>query len=131
GRLTDLIDAARVLVNNKIAHGVRALVVPGSQLVKRRAERMGLHRIFIEAGFEWKNSGCSMCIAMNEDKLRPGERCASTSNRNFENRQGPGGRTHLVSPIMAAAAAVYGRFVDVRESDLMSREEVLEYAKRS
>ncbi|MEM4668747.1 MAG: aconitase family protein, partial [Nitrososphaerota archaeon] len=81
--------------------------------------------------FEWKNSGCSMCIAMNEDKLRPGERCASTSNRNFENRQGPGGRTHLVSPIMAAAAAVYGRFVDVRESDLMSREEVLEYAKRS
>lgn len=131
GRLTDLIDAARVLVNNKIAHGVRALVVPGSQLVKRRAERMGLHRIFIEAGFEWKNAGCSMCIAMNEDKLRAGERCASTSNRNFENRQGPGGRTHLVSPIMAAAAAVYGRFVDVRESDLMSREEVLEYAKRS
>ncbi|MCS7125480.1 MAG: 3-isopropylmalate dehydratase large subunit [Aigarchaeota archaeon] len=129
GRLSDIIDAARVLKGRKISHNVRALIVPGSQLVKRMAERMGLHRIFIDAGFEWKNSGCSMCIAMNEDKLRPGERCASTSNRNFENRQGPGGRTHLVSPIMAAAAAVYGRFVDIRELDLPTREEVVEYAR--
>lgn len=129
GRLTDLIDAARVLMGKKVTHNVRALVVPGSQLVKRRAERLGLHRIFLDAGFEWRNPGCSMCIAMNEDRLRPGERCASTSNRNFENRQGPGGRTHLVSPIMAAAAAVYGRFVDVRELDLPTREEVLEYAR--
>lgn len=129
GRLTDLIDAARVVVGKKVAHNVRALIVPGSQLVKRNAERLGLHRIFIEAGFEWRNPGCSMCIAMNEDRLRPGERCASTSNRNFENRQGPGGRTHLVSPIMAAAAAVYGKFIDIRMLDLPSRSEVLEYAR--
>jgi 3-isopropylmalate/(R)-2-methylmalate dehydratase large subunit len=128
GRLTDLVDAARVVLGRKVAHNVRALVVPGSQLVKRSAERLGLHRIFIDAGFEWRNPGCSMCIAMNEDRLRPGERCASTSNRNFENRQGPGGRTHLVSPLMAAAAAVYGRFIDIRELDLPSREEVLEHA---
>lgn len=129
GRLSDLIDAARVLKGRKISNNVRALVVPGSQLVKRMAERMGLHKIFIDAGFEWRNSGCSMCIAMNEDRLRPGERCASTSNRNFENRQGPRGRTHLVSPLTAAAAAVYGRFVDVRELNLPDREEVVEYAR--
>ena len=120
GRLGDLIEAAKVVKGRRVAHGVRALVVPGSQWVKRRAERLGLHKIFIKAGFEWRNSGCSMCIAMNEDRLRPGERCASTSNRNFENRQGPGGRTHLVSPAMAAAAAVEGRFVDIREFDLES-----------
>lgn len=118
GRLSDLVEAAKVVRGRRVAHGVRALVVPGSQWVKRRAERMGLHRIFIEAGFEWRNPGCSMCIAMNEDRLKPGERCASTSNRNFKNRQGPGGRTHLVSPAMAAAAAVEGRFVDVRDFDL-------------
>ena len=118
GRLSDLIAAAKVVKGKHVAHGVRALVVPGSQWVKRRAERLGLHRIFIEAGFQWRNPGCSMCIAMNEDRLAPGERSASTSNRNFENRQGPGGRTHLVSPVMAAAAAVEGHFVDVRELDL-------------
>lgn len=123
-RLSDLIEAARVVKGKKVASGVRAMVVPGSQLVKRRAERMGLHKIFMEAGFEWRNSGCSMCIAMNEDRLKPGERCASTSNRNFENRQGPGGRTHLVSPLMAAAAAIEGHFVDVRDLDLFDIEEL-------
>jgi 3-isopropylmalate/(R)-2-methylmalate dehydratase large subunit len=91
------------------------MVVPGSQLVKAAAEREGLDRIFVEAGFEWRNPGCSMCLGMNEDVLGPGERCASTSNRNFEGRQGAGGRTHLVSPKMAAAAAVEGHFVDIRE----------------
>lgn len=125
GRLSDLIEAARVVKGRRVAKGVRALVVPGSQLVKRKAERLGLHRIFLDAGFQWRNPGCSMCIAMNEDRLRPGERCASTSNRNFENRQGPGGRTHLVSPMMAAAAAIYGRFVDIRELEVASREEVV------
>ena len=95
--------------------GVGAMVVPGSGLVKQQAEEEGLDRIFLEAGFEWRDAGCSMCIAMNDDKLAPGERCASTSNRNFKGRQGRGGRTHLVSPAMAAAAAVSGRFVDVRE----------------
>ena len=90
-------------------------MVPGSGEVKSQAENEGLDKIFIEAGFEWREPGCSMCLAMNADKLEPGERCASTSNRNFEGRQGQGGRTHLVSPIMAAAAAVEGRFVDVRE----------------
>lgn len=129
GRLTDLIDAARAVIGGRVAHNVRALIVPGSQLVKRAAERLGLHRIFIEAGFEWRDPGCSMCIAMNGDKLEPGERCASTSNRNFENRQGLGGRTHLVSPIMAAAAAVHGRFMDIRMLDLPNRSEVLEYAR--
>ena len=128
-RLSDLIDVARVVRGKRVAKGVHAMIVPGSQLVKRRAERMGLHRVFIEAGFEWRNSGCSMCIAMNEDKLKPGERCASTSNRNFENRQGPGGRTHLVSPMMAAAAALEGRFVDVRELDVLSYEELGEELK--
>ena len=93
----------------------QALVVPGSGLVKAEAEREGLDRIFIDAGFEWRQPGCSMCVGINEDRLSAGERCASTSNRNFEGRQGPGGRTHLVSPEMAAAAAIAGHFVDVRE----------------
>jgi 3-isopropylmalate/(R)-2-methylmalate dehydratase large subunit len=91
------------------------MVVPGSGLVKRQAEAEGLHKIFLDAGLEWREAGCSMCLAMNPDKLEPGERCASTSNRNFEGRQGRGGRTHLVSPAMAAAAAVAGRFVDIRQ----------------
>ena len=94
---------------------MRALVVPGSGLVKRQAEHEGLDRVLIEAGFEWREPGCSMCLGMNPDRLPPGQRCASTSNRNFEGRQGAGGRTHLVSPAMAAAAAVTGRLVDVRE----------------
>jgi 3-isopropylmalate/(R)-2-methylmalate dehydratase large subunit len=93
---------------------VRALVVPGSGIVKQQAEAEGLDRVFTEAGFEWREAGCSMCLGMNPDKLKPGERCASTSNRNFEGRQGPGGRTHLLSPVMAAAAAVTGRLTDVR-----------------
>ena len=97
------------------AEKVQAMVVPGSGLVKQQAESEGLDRIFKEAGFDWREAGCSMCVAMNPDKLEPGERCASTSNRNFEGRQGRGGRTHLVSPQMAAAAAIAGRFVDVRE----------------
>jgi 3-isopropylmalate/(R)-2-methylmalate dehydratase large subunit len=94
------------------------MIVPGSQQVKRQAEEEGLHRIFTEAGFDWRESGCSMCLGMNPDILKPGERCASTSNRNFEGRQGKGGRTHLVSPLMAAAAAVEGRFVDVRQYEI-------------
>jgi 3-isopropylmalate/(R)-2-methylmalate dehydratase large subunit len=114
GRLEDIRSAARVLKGYKISKGVQGMVVPGSQQVKRAAEREGLHRIFTEAGFEWRESGCSMCLGMNTDRLNPGERCASTSNRNFEGRQGAGGRTHLVSPAMAAAAAVTGHFVDVR-----------------
>ena len=115
GRLEDFIAAAEVLKGKKIAPGIRALAVPGSWNVKKRAEEMGLDTIFKDAGFEWRNPGCSMCLAMNEDRLRPQERCASTSNRNFEGRQGRDGRTHLVSPAMAAAAALYGHFVDVRE----------------
>ena len=100
----------------KVADRVKlAMVVPGSGLVKQQAEAEGLHRLFVEAGFEWREPGCSMCLAMNADRLEPGERCASTSNRNFEGRQGAGGRTHLVSPAMAAAAAVAGHFVDVRD----------------
>jgi 3-isopropylmalate/(R)-2-methylmalate dehydratase large subunit len=114
-RLEDLRSAARVAKGNQVRSGVRAMVVPGSQAVKRAAEAEGLHRIFLEAGFEWRESGCSMCLGMNPDILQPGERCASTSNRNFEGRQGRGGRTHLVSPMMAAAAAIAGHFVDVRE----------------
>ncbi len=114
GRIEDLRAAARVALGRKVATGVRALVVPGSGLVKRQAEVEGLDRIFLEAGFEWRQPGCSMCLAMNDDRLEPGERCASTSNRNFEGRQGRGGRTHLVSPEMAAAAAVMGHFTDVR-----------------
>ncbi|MDG6898850.1 MAG: 3-isopropylmalate dehydratase large subunit [Nitrososphaerota archaeon] len=114
-RLSDLASAAKVAKGRKVSPHVRAMVVPGSQLVKRKAERLGLHSIFLQAGFEWRNSGCSLCIGMNEDRLSPGERAASTSNRNFENRQGTGGRTHLVSPAMAAAAAIEGHFVDVRD----------------
>jgi 3-isopropylmalate/(R)-2-methylmalate dehydratase large subunit len=113
-RIEDLREAAQLARGRRVADGVRAMVVPGSQRVKVMAEREGLDRIFTEAGFEWRNPGCSMCLGMNEDILLPGERCASTSNRNFEGRQGRGGRTHLVSPIMAVAAAVEGRLVDVR-----------------
>ncbi len=113
-RLEDLRAAARVARGYKVASGVRAMVVPGSQQVKHAAEREGLHKIFQEAGFEWRESGCSMCLGMNPDILRPSERCASTSNRNFEGRQGRGGRTHLVSPMMAAAAAITGHFTDIR-----------------
>lgn len=115
-RLEDLRAAAQVVRGRRVARNVKlALVVPGSGAVKRQAEREGLDRIFKEAGFEWREPGCSMCLGMNADRLEPGERCASTSNRNFEGRQGAGGRTHLVSPPMAAAAAIAGRFVDVRE----------------
>jgi 3-isopropylmalate/(R)-2-methylmalate dehydratase large subunit len=110
GRLDDLRAAAVVLRGRRVAEGVRALVVPGSMLVKAQAEAEGLDRVFADAGFEWRSAGCSMCLGMNPDVLRPGERCASTSNRNFEGRQGPGGRTHLVSPPVAAATAVAGRF---------------------
>ncbi|WP_207480101.1 3-isopropylmalate dehydratase large subunit [Arenibaculum pallidiluteum] len=115
GRIEDLRAAAEIASGRKVAAGVRALVVPGSGLVKEQAEAEGLDRVFKEAGFEWREPGCSMCLAMNADKLSPGERCASTSNRNFEGRQGRGGRTHLVSPAMAAAAAVTGRLTDVRQ----------------
>jgi 3-isopropylmalate/(R)-2-methylmalate dehydratase large subunit len=115
GRIEDLRDAARIAQGRKVAAGVAAMVVPGSGLVKHQAEEEGLDRIFLEAGFEWREAGCSMCLAMNADRLEPGERCASTSNRNFEGRQGRGGRTHLMSPAMAAAAAVTGKLADVRE----------------
>jgi 3-isopropylmalate/(R)-2-methylmalate dehydratase large subunit len=114
-RVEDLRTAAKIVQGRRVAEGVRAMVVPGSSLVKHQAEEEGLDRIFLEAGFEWRESGCSMCLGMNEDRLKPGERCASTSNRNFENRQGPGGRTHLMSPAMAAAAAIRGRLADVRD----------------
>jgi 3-isopropylmalate/(R)-2-methylmalate dehydratase large subunit len=117
-RLGDLIEASKVVKGKKVSSKVRAMVVPGSQLVKKNAEEMGLDKIFKDAGFEWRESGCSMCLGMNPDILAAGERCASTSNRNFEGRQGSGGRTHLVSPVMAAAAAINGHFVDVRELDL-------------
>ncbi len=114
-RIEDLRAAAAVVKGRRVADNIElAMVVPGSGLVRRQAEAEGLDRIFIEAGFEWREPGCSMCLAMNADRLAPGERCASTSNRNFEGRQGHGGRTHLVSPAMAAAAAIAGRFVDVR-----------------
>ena len=115
GRIEDLRAAAAIAKGRHVAPTVNAMVVPGSGLVKEQAEAEGLDKIFIEAGFEWREPGCSMCLAMNADKLSPGERCASTSNRNFEGRQGRGGRTHLVSPAMAAAAAIAGHFVDVRE----------------
>jgi 3-isopropylmalate/(R)-2-methylmalate dehydratase large subunit len=115
GRIEDLRAAATILKGKSVADGVSAMVVPGSGLVKRQAEEEGLADIFIAAGFEWRDAGCSMCLGMNPDVLEPGERSASTSNRNFEGRQGPGGRTHLVSPEMAAAAAVAGHFVDVSE----------------
>jgi 3-isopropylmalate/(R)-2-methylmalate dehydratase large subunit len=117
-RIEDMRDAAALVrkLGQKIAKNIKlALVVPGSGRVKEQAEREGLHQIFIAAGFEWREPGCSMCLAMNADRLEPGERCASTSNRNFEGRQGAGGRTHLVSPVMAAAAAIHGHFVDVRK----------------
>ncbi|OHR68319.1 3-isopropylmalate dehydratase large subunit [Bacillus sp. HMSC76G11] len=114
-RITDLRQAADVIKDRQVNPSVRAIVVPGSQKVKLQAEEEGLHQIFINAGFEWRESGCSMCLSMNDDIVPEGKRCASTSNRNFEGRQGKGARTHLVSPAMAAAAAVYGRFVDVRE----------------
>ena len=114
-RIEDLREAAKVLKGKKIAQNIKlALAVPGSGLVKLQAEKEGLDQIFIEAGFEWREPGCSMCLAMNADRLNPGERCASTSNRNFEGRQGQGGRTHLVSPSMAAAAGIHGHFVDIR-----------------
>lgn len=114
-RIEDLRAAASVVKGHKVAGSVGAMVVPGSGVVKKQAEEEGLHQIFIEAGFEWREAGCSMCLAMNPDKLEPGQRCASTSNRNFEGRQGRGGRTHLVSPEMAAAAAIKGHFVDIRD----------------
>jgi 3-isopropylmalate/(R)-2-methylmalate dehydratase large subunit len=116
-RIEDLRAAAEVVKGKRVASSVRlAMVVPGSGLVKEQAEKEGLDRIFSEAGFEWRQPGCSMCLAMNNDRLEPGERCASTSNRNFEGRQGAGGRTHLVSPAMAAGAAIAGHFVDVRSA---------------
>ena len=115
GRIEDLREAAKILKDKKIASHVNAMVVPGSGLVKEQAEQEGLDKIFINSGFEWREPGCSMCLAMNADKLKPGERCASTSNRNFEGRQGRGGRTHLVSPGMAAAAAISGNLDDVRK----------------
>lgn len=118
-RIEDLRLAAQVVEGKKIAPHVRGLVVPGSQLVKKQAENEGLHQVFLNAGFEWRDSGCSMCLGMNEDEVKPGERCASTSNRNFEGRQGRNARTHLVSPVMAAAAGIAGKFVDVREMELI------------
>jgi 3-isopropylmalate/(R)-2-methylmalate dehydratase large subunit len=114
-RIEDIRAAARVASGTKVAEGVTALLVPGSYHVKKQAEEEGLDKIFIEAGWEWREPGCSMCLAMNGDELKDGERCASTSNRNFEGRQGKGGRTHLVSPAMAAAAAAAGKFVDIRQ----------------
>jgi len=115
GRIEDLRAAAKIVEGRRVADSVSAMVVPGSGLVKAQAEQEGLDAIFKAAGFDWREPGCSMCLAMNPDKLAPGERCASTSNRNFEGRQGYKGRTHLVSPVMAAAAAIAGRFVDIRE----------------
>lgn len=115
GRIEDLREVAKVVEGKKVASTVSAMIVPGSGLVKDQAIAEGLDKIFIEAGFDWREPGCSMCLAMNDDRLKPGERCASTSNRNFEGRQGFKGRTHLVSPSMAAAAAIAGHFVDIRE----------------
>lgn len=116
GRIEDLREVAKVVAGKKVASTLSAMIVPGSGLVKQQAEQEGLDKIFVEAGFDWREPGCSMCLAMNADKLSPEERCASTSNRNFEGRQGFKGRTHLVSPAMAAAAAIAGHFVDIRES---------------
>ena len=113
-RIEDLRDAAKIAQGNKVSDNIKlAMVVPGSGLVKKQAEEEGLDKVFTDAGFEWREPGCSMCLAMNADRLEPGERCASTSNRNFEGRQGQGGRTHLVSPAMAVAAAIKGHFADV------------------
>ncbi len=117
GRIEDLRAVAEIAKGRKVAATVDAMVVPGSGLVKRQAEAEGIDKVLVEAGFDWREPGCSMCLAMNADKLAPGERCASTSNRNFEGRQGPGGRTHLMSPVMAAAAAIAGRLADVRKLD--------------
>jgi 3-isopropylmalate/(R)-2-methylmalate dehydratase large subunit len=114
-RISDLREAAAIVRGRRVASSVGAMVVPGSGVVKQEAEAEGLDRVFREAGFEWREAGCSMCLGMNPDTLAPGERCASTSNRNFEGRQGRGGRTHLVSPAMAAAAAIAGHFVDIRD----------------
>ena len=119
-RIEDLRAAAAIVAGHTVDPRVKALVVPGSAQVRRQAEEEGLDRVFLDAGFEWRLAGCSMCLGMNPDILAPGERCASTSNRNFEGRQGRGGRTHLVSPQMAAAAALHGRFVDVRTLDRRS-----------
>ena len=118
-RIEDLRAAAAVAKGRRVAAGVQALVVPGSGLVKEQAEKEGLDKIFIEAGFEWRLPGCSMCLAMNDDRLGEWERCASTSNRNFESSQGRNGSTHLVSPAMAAAAAVFGKFTDIRTVELL------------
>jgi len=115
GRIEDIREAAKIIKDKKIAPHVNAIIVPGSGLVKEQAEQEGLDKIFVNSGFEWREPGCSMCLAMNADKLKPEERCASTSNRNFEGRQGRGGRTHLVSPAMAAAAAISGNLEDVRK----------------
>jgi 3-isopropylmalate/(R)-2-methylmalate dehydratase large subunit len=114
-RIEDLRTAAKFAAGRRVARGVQAWVVPGSGLVKAQAEREGLDRVFMDAGFEWRFAGCSMCLGTNGDRVAPGERCASTSNRNFVGRQGPGSRTHLMSPAMAAAAAVTGHLTDVRE----------------
>ena len=115
GRIEDLRAVAKIAEGKTVNANVNAMIVPGSGLVKEQAEAEGLDKIFIKAGFEWREPGCSMCLAMNADKLEPGERCASTSNRNFEGRQGRGGRTHLMSPAMVAAAAIRGRLADVRD----------------
>jgi len=115
-RIEDLRDAASIVKGKKVSKDIKlAMVVPGSGLIKRQAEDEGLAKIFIDCGFEWRDPGCSMCLGMNPDQLQSGERCASTSNRNFEGRQGPGGRTHLASPSMTAAAAITGHFVDIRD----------------
>jgi 3-isopropylmalate/(R)-2-methylmalate dehydratase large subunit len=114
-RIEDLRDAARVIRGRSVAQGVRAMIVPGSTQVRDQAETEGLAQVFRDAGFEWRQSGCSMCLAMNDDVLNPGDRCASSTNRNFEGRQGAGARTHLMSPAMVAAAAVTGHLVDVRQ----------------
>jgi 3-isopropylmalate/(R)-2-methylmalate dehydratase large subunit len=113
-RIEDLRAAAKIVIGNKVNNNVYAMVVPGSNAVKRQAEEEGIDQIFIDSGFDWREAGCSMCLGMNPDTLNPGERCASTSNRNFEGRQGKGGRTHLLSPEMAAAAAISGTLVDIR-----------------
>ncbi len=114
GRIEDLRAAAAIARGRHVAAGVRALVVPGSGSVKAQAEAEGIDRVFVDAGFEWREAGCSMCLGMNPDRLLPGQRCASSSNRNFEGRQGPGGRTHLMSPAMVAAAAIRGCLADAR-----------------
>ena len=115
GRIEDLREVAKTVKGKKVNKSVDAIVVPGSGLVKLQAEKEGLDKIFKDSGFDWREPGCSMCLGMNPDQLKPKERCASTSNRNFEGRQGRGGRTHLVSPVMAAAAAIEGKFVDIRK----------------